>query len=131
MFRKMIEKIEEMSKPVEMSIHGRAYTNKPVSPVFEPVADVMDGIHTLTGLADYLETNVDALDYTDLIIQIRSHQSVSLRSGLFGPFLQRQEYLSAEADVPAIPFGSYLDVEAFNIMLQSMFIKNPGPGQNS
>ena len=125
MIAEAMEKVEEMAKPEIVEVDCRQYSTKPIYPVHEPRPDPVRNVHTLTGLVDYLHHNVDQLEFDTLMIHVESPTCVQLYSGLFGEFPVRSHYLSISAFVPDIPFGRYEDVEHFNIMLQSMFLKTP------
>lgn len=124
MIKEAIEKIEQMTAPVTTIIAGREYTNKPMHPVTVPVAnDVKLG--TLTGLADYLNANVDCLIPSKLIIHVASFQRVDLISALISPWRQRETLIQVTCDTNKFPFGQFMDVESFIIRMQSMFVPSP------
>lgn len=107
----------------EITLCGRHYTTAGVEPVLHPMPRTLS-VKTLTALVDYLKVNVDKLDVSTLICHIESPSVVSLRSALVGDFSQRSTYISAELEQLQIKFNSYLDGEAFNILLQSCFVDN-------
>jgi hypothetical protein len=120
MISKAIDKLIEISKPVEFQFDGRTYVSKQIHPVklSEPA---LLKINTLTGLADYLHDNNDNLDTSRLVLHIVSHDMVSLLGPIYGPFLQRNEYIRATCHPDTFPFGIFIDPESFIIKLQAMF----------
>ena len=90
--------------------------------VTEPVASKLT-VSTLTGLVDYIKTNVDHLE-GKLLIQVKSPEEVALYSPLNAD-REREKYVSAEAILPNnVVYERFLDTERFNIMLQSAFVNN-------
>ena len=88
--------------------------------VTEPVASKLT-VSTLTGLVDYIKTNVDKLE-GKLLIQVKSPEEVTLYSPLNAD-REREKYVSAEAILPNnVVYDRFLDTERFNIMLQSAFV---------
>ena len=88
--------------------------------VTEPVASKLT-VSTLTGIVDYIKTNVDHLE-GKLLIQVKSPEEVALYSPLNAD-REREKYVSAEAILPNnVVYDRFLDTERFNIMLQSAFV---------
>lgn len=79
-------------------------------------------INTLSGLVDYIKSNLDRAD-EKLYLHIASHKSVRLVSTL-KPDGRREELAIAEAILPEFWFNRFYDMEDFNVALQSMFVKN-------
>lgn len=78
-------------------------------------------VSTLTGLVDYIKTNVDSLK-TKLLIQVKSPKEVLLYSPL-NVDKEREIFISAEAILPNnVKYDQFIDTERFNIMLQSAFV---------
>lgn len=78
-------------------------------------------VSTLTGLVDYIKTNVDSLQ-TKLLIQVKSPKEVLLYSPL-NVDKEREIFISAEAILPNnVRYDQFMDTERFNIMLQSAFV---------
>jgi hypothetical protein len=76
---------------------------------------------SLTGLIDYINSNIDKFATEKLMLQVVNEKSVLLMSALSDGV--RDEYIIANANVPPIPFGNFIDPEKFNVMLQSCFEK--------
>ena len=80
-------------------------------------------VSTLTGLVDYIKTNVDQLE-GKLLIQVKSPDEVALYSPL-NRDKEREKYISVEAILPSnVRYDQFIDTERFNIMLQSSFVDN-------
>lgn len=79
-------------------------------------------INTLSGLVDYIKSNLDRAD-EKLYLHIANHKSVRLVSTLKLDG-SREELAVAEAILPKFCFNIFYDVEDFNVALQSMFVKN-------
>ncbi|MDM0830983.1 hypothetical protein QTI37_14930 [Clostridium perfringens] len=86
----------------------------------KPVADTLK-VTTLTGLIDYIKSNIDKVE-EELLIQVKSNEEVNLYSPL-NEDRNRELFLRAEAILPSnIRYDRFLDTEQFNIMLQSSFV---------
>jgi len=129
MITEAMEKVIELAQPEIMEIKDRSYSTKPLFPVREPIPDILGDIRTLTGLADYLESNVDKLEMAQLLFHIQGPTEVYLYSRLTGEFLTRPRYLIATADVPDFHYGHYYDIEKFIIKLQTAFLSSEPQGQ--
>ncbi len=84
-------------------------------------------VSTLTGLVDYIKSNVDELNVSSLLCHVESPSKVTLNSNLLGDFADRAVFLAAELHQLQIPLNKYLDAEAFNILLQSCFVEPEDP----
>lgn len=115
-----IDKIVELSKPIEFTIDDRQYSSKALRPINEPVPEMLV-VSTLTGLKDYYESNPDGLDRSLLIFRVISQDKVQLCGPIFGQFEQRKDFIEARFIGDEYPYGSFLDPESFIIKLQAMF----------
>ncbi|OQR07566.1 hypothetical protein B6U46_05740 [Ligilactobacillus salivarius] len=121
---------EQVIKPEErvISINNQSYVidengyPKYVAPKLHLAQNVLR-INTLSGLVDYIKSNLDRAD-EKLYLHIANHKSVRLVSTL-KPDGSREELAIAEAILPKFCFNIFYDAEDFNVALQSMFIKNP------
>lgn len=96
------------------------FTKERLSRVTEPKAETLT-VSTLTGLVDYIKSNIDKLP-EKLLIQVRSHKEVALYSPL-NMDREREQYIKAEAILPNnVVYDRFLSTEQFNIMLQSSFV---------
>lgn len=108
-------------RPEAVELDGRPYTTNKVYPVTTPLPDILL-IHTLTGIADYLNENIDGLELDQTMIQVLSPTLVRVKSRLSGPFLDRLCYLDAKHEQPVFKFGGYMDIETFIIEMQAKFV---------
>lgn len=76
-------------------------------------------IKTLTGLVDYIKSNLERKE-AKLLLHIEKPDEVSLM-GLLAEDGSREYLASAQAIVPRFNFDYYLDIEEFNVALQSVF----------
>lgn len=119
---------EQGIKPEErlVSINNQSYViDENGNPVYvEPklhLAQNVLRINTLSGLVDYIKSNLDRAD-EKLYLHIASHKSVRLVSTL-KPDGSREELAVAEAILPEFWFNRFYDAEDFNVALQSIFVK--------
>ena len=109
----------EKKEPI-IELDQGTFSRVSLSRVTEPVASKLT-VSTLTGLVDYIKTNVDHLE-GKLLIQVKSPEEVALYSPL-NTDREREKYVSAEAILPNnVVYDRFLDTERFNIMLQSAFV---------
>lgn len=76
-------------------------------------------VRNLSGLVDYLQTNFDK--QPPVLVQIASPTEVNVLS-TFNRDYKRNHLIQASAMLPSISFARFLDVEDFNILLQSCFV---------
>ena len=109
----------EKKEPI-IELDQGTFSRVSLSRVTEPVASKLT-VSTLTGLVDYIKTNVDKLE-GKLLIQVKSPEEVTLYSPLNAD-REREKYVSTEAILPNnVVYDRFLDTERFNIMLQSAFV---------
>ena len=84
------------------------------------------GLATLTGLRDYLDANIDALEPASLILHVMAPDKVMLRGPLGEPEQDytRPGYLLADVPGTTFTFGQYQDAETFTIGLMSKFVSS-------
>lgn len=96
------------------------FTKESLSRVKEAKASVLT-VSTLTGLVDYIKSDLDKLP-EKLLIQVISPREVALYSPLNAD-REREQYISAEAILPDnVVYDRFIGTEQFNIMLQSAFV---------
>lgn len=122
MIEAAINKILGLARPEILHLaEGLRYTNQKLYPVPDPMPSHLD-VETLTGLLDYIQANRDMLSLRDCMIIIEDFKTVRLVGSLQGAFLQRSVYMIAECRRDSLPFGNYMDIEAFIIWLQASFL---------
>ena len=121
MIKAAMQYLIDSTKPEGIQLEGKPYTTNKVYPVSTPLPDVL-AIHTLTGIADYLNENIDGIELDQTMVQVLSPILVRVKSRLSGPFLDRLCYLDAKHEQPVFKFGSYMDIETFIIEMQAKFV---------
>lgn len=121
MLKELAQYIVDLRKPDIKEFDGIQYTDKNLYMVKKPLADALE-TQTLTSVVDYINNNVDNLAQNNLLIHILSEKCVLIYSYL-KELREREKYIAANAQNPYIQFGKYMDLESFNIMLQSQFIR--------
>lgn len=99
---------------------GQEYASQPVHLIKQPTPDALV-IRNLSGLVDYLKANFDK--QPPVLVHIASPTRVDVFSS-FNRDYNRNHLIRAEALLPQIHFGQFLDTESFNILLQSCFVPN-------
>ncbi|OMF37463.1 hypothetical protein BK133_05245 [Paenibacillus sp. FSL H8-0548] len=124
MIKEAIDKILSLSKhtaPIQTAfIAGRTYTTAELSRISAATISNID-VHNLSGIVEYLESDFDK--QLPVIIHVISPTEVHVLTGLNGDS-NRSTLVKASALLPRIEFNKYLDIESFNILLQSCFVPN-------
>ena len=120
MIQQAIDRILELARPEKVVVEGRTYTPLGLKSVAPPTPDVYT-VHTLRGLADYLKSNVDCLEYGNLIVHVASHDCVQVFSGMDGEWRQREFYLKATLLPVVFEFDRWMDQETFVIGMMAKF----------
>jgi hypothetical protein len=126
MLKEAIQYIVGLKDAKLFDVNGEQYSTEQlhrIPKVYDPTpkADSVD-ISTLTGLVDYIKNGVDNLEKT-LIVHIVSPTTVKVYSELRSD-KQREHFIDCSALTPKITYGQFMDVESFNIMIQSCFLPN-------
>ena len=109
----------EKKDPI-VKLEQGTFTKESLSRVKEARAAVLT-VSTLTGLVDYIKSDLDKLP-EKLLIQVISPRKVALYSPLNAD-REREQYISAEAILPDnVVYDRFIGAEQFNIMLQSAFV---------
>ncbi|MFD3261893.1 hypothetical protein ACE3MQ_25155 [Paenibacillus lentus] len=99
-------------------VGGQIFSGKELALIPEPTASTLT-VRSLSGLVDYLVNNYD--NWGPVLLHVESPTDVKVVSG-FNRDYRRDCLIRAEALLPTIPFERFLDVENFNILLQSCFV---------
>lgn len=121
MLKELAQYIVDLRKPETKELYGFLYTDKHLETVKTPLADSLK-TQTLTSIVDYINNGADGLSGDYLLVHILNEQTVLVYSRLL-ELRDREQFIHASAQVPCIQFGRYMDLESFNIMLQSQFIR--------
>lgn len=123
MIRDAIKYIVELGNRKEVEIDGVTYTSNDLQIVAPPRPKAV-GLSTLTGLVEYIKSNIDFKGIDNYMIHIVSPTEVRFMSCLCGNDGRRDILAAAVPLLPGISFDRYLRTEEFNVMLQSSFVKN-------
>lgn len=127
------QKAEEI--PQVLDINGHKYTAyrgnlnrvQTVKPDPEEKPDVFNAF-SLQGLVDFIKADVDGL-FNDHavrhIVRVANTQRVEVLTPMHGFYKVRDVVAVCDAKVPLISFDVFMDVEDFQIMLQSQFAGTP------
>lgn len=113
-----IKNMIDLDKVIE--IIGRQYKKSEFDPVLEPIVDCLE-IHTLTGIVDAVQSNLDQDQVKKIYIRVCTPTLVRLETDSFGPYLQRHYLIKSNAYVTNFRFGSQYKPEDFVIALLSQF----------
>lgn len=117
----MVELGEDRVDVIE--IDGTYYTNKSLQRIDENLDLDCLRISTLSGLVDYIKSDVDKENWLNLLIVVKSPTEISVEKGLDIDG-KRRKVAFVNALTPRINFNNYYDTESFNILLQSAFVEN-------
>lgn len=117
----VIEKIVELSAPMEMVFHGRPYTSKPMHPVKLPGFEQF-GVSTLRGLCDLGKQVKRALVAHPLMVVVEAYDCVRVRAAEYSDWREAPVFVSARPyERKGFLFERFLPVEQFCIELLSKF----------
>lgn len=81
-------------------------------------------LSSLTSLVEYIRKQLDQTGlYANLIVHVTDHDTVEVKTELDDES-RRRVLAVAKAIIPKIRYEQFMDVEQFNIMMQSNFIPN-------
>lgn len=119
---------EAEETPQVVNILGETYTAykgrlERVKPARAEKPDVFEAF-SLSGLVDFIKTDVDGMfnekDYRHTVRVVNTRR-VEVLTPMYGYYKERDVVAECDALVPDIPFGKFMDVDEFQIMLQSRF----------
>lgn len=120
--KELYQQIRADARPELVEVEGRTYSTSKLNEVLEPQQNVLE-VTTLTSLKDYIESRVDEIDKSKILLHIKSPIEVRIISCVFGEFKQRTLLMKAESStLPSIRLNTYLSSETFNIQTQSCFV---------
>lgn len=122
MLKQALEYIVDLSHPFVRVFNGYTYADKKLIRVPEMLYAESIQTNTLTGLCDYIKSNVDDMD-AKMLLHVVSPTKVRLLSALDAE-RGRECLMEAHALLPEFTFGRFMGHEEFCIALQSKFIKN-------
>lgn len=123
------EWIKNHGKVEEVLHKSQTYVSCGVERLDDPTASTIK-VNSLDSLVSYVLSEIDEetdfvkeYDGDKYLIHVESPTTVHLY-GCLNDQGRRNRYVTAEAILPQYPFDRFLDMEAMNIKLQSMFVKN-------
>jgi len=124
MLTEFLEKMLELKRPETVEIDGRTYSTLGLTAVKDPFPEGIE-IHTLTGLASYINDHAADLPPADqLLLCVDSPTKVILASHGCGKFNQRRHCAISTVLPDEFPFGRYLPQEEFVIALMTRFVRD-------
>jgi len=120
MITKAIEKILSLGGSKAEVIAERFYQNGPsgILPLMPPKAENLT-INTLTGIVDY------GIVPSTQMVHVIDHKTVMvIEKDYHDDWMTRSTYLKAVHESPVFQFGQFMNVEAFIINLQAMFVQD-------
>ena len=126
MIQKALQYLVGLKDVKQVEIDGETYSTEPlhhIPKIYDPTPRACAVVlSTLTGLVDYIINGTDKLTET-LIVHIVSHNQVKVFSELRKD-MARSNFIDCNAKTPQITFERFMELEQFNIMLQSCFLEN-------
>ena len=115
-----IQKIIDLTDPLEHVIGGRTYTARKLIPITEPLAETLT-FHTLGGASDYLHRGPDKFNVSDIAVAVLDPGRVDVVGQLNGD-RARETLANARLAGETFPFGQWQDHETAMIGIQSLFV---------
>lgn len=102
---------------------GILFSGKDMHPVFYAPRPTPMELHTLSGLVQLINDNVDNMDAEKLVIIVESPDQVKLVSQFYGVDRKRDTLaiVTIDRELKQHEFGTYYSVESFVISLRSQF----------
>lgn len=124
MIREALEFLVGLGKTNTVTVDDKLFSSNKLYQIDieDPLPDAIK-ITTLTGLVDYVKSNIDEYYSERLLIQVVSPTQVKILSEVRAD-MKREFYLNCVAQVPDICFNFFMSSERFNILLQSCFVPN-------
>lgn len=124
MIAEAIDKILDIARPTEIVVRGEHYSTIPLTRMQKDLRAEPLEVATLTSLVRYIKEFNENLKDTPLLVRVVSPTRVELTTALDGD-RKREILMIVHAELPRIPFGSYIDNEKMLITVQAMFIDDP------
>lgn len=120
--KEALQYVVGLGKAEVIDVKGHKYSTVALERIIDPAPAAIKAT-TLTSMVDYIKSKIDNKFSDKLLIHVVSPSKVVLLSELRVDEA-RETYMEVNALTPDIYFGSFMDVEKFNIMLQSTFVSN-------
>lgn len=121
--KEALQYVVDLSAPTIIERDGLEYSDRPLTRIPDPKPNTICTT-TLQSIVDFINMGVDRdcpLPVGRVIVHVHSPRDVSVLSECTKDG-SRWERINAGAVVPELPFGNFLDLERFNITMQSMFV---------
>ena len=119
-----IDKILSLGKPVAINVNNEDYSTLNLHRINKDLRAEELRVATLSSLVDYIHEFDRDMKDMKYIVHVVSPTQVELISSLDGD-RKRETLMVVKAEVPKIPFDTYIDNEKMLISMQSMFIDDP------
>jgi len=125
MIEKALKYVVGLRQPMVQDIDSITYSDKELFPIFAPTQNAMK-TKSLQSVVNYIKSNVDECiaDSKWVVIHIDNYKTINVMGEASFDSRKRDGFISAEAEVPAFRFGEFYNAESFNILMQSVFVKN-------
>lgn len=123
MIKNAINRILELAAPNTIDFEGQKYVDKNMTRLSNELRAEPIELNTLTSLVDYI-MNFHESRNRCFFIRVASPVRVEMISELDAD-RERETLVIVNAELPRIPFGSYIDNESMLITVQSMFVDDP------
>lgn len=126
-----MENVKEIERLVKeglvIPVNGKYYSACNLKTVVDERAVKTIGLNTLTGLVNYLNTNIDKLNVEELLCIVNGHDEVSLVSKIISDTRSRDNVINVNLmeDGHEFDYGQFVDHETFCIKLKSLFVLTP------
>lgn len=121
MLKEAIKYLTDLARPaIVQDGNGREYGTVDMQLLKENRNVAHLTVNTLSGLADYVNSNVDAIDGV-MVVHVQSPTVVNVYDTL-DMDNDRRQYVKAEALLPNITFERFMSREQFQIMMQANFV---------
>jgi hypothetical protein len=116
-----VRAIQDSVRTETIEVNGDLFTTRQVFlPPAEPQAQGLK-LHTLSGLVEYVQRDMDAGLENGAVVHVLSHNHVQVISSIDGRHKRRDVFATAQIEDYNFSFDAFLDCETFIIGLQSHF----------
>ncbi|SDO80479.1 hypothetical protein [Halobacillus aidingensis] len=120
MLKEFAQYLVKLGTPDVLTVNEQQYSTQPLQLLKKPTPSTI-GVRSLSGLVDYIQSEFDGS--IPLMIHVESPTRVKVFSQT-NVDEERDHVIVADAMIPEFRFDQFYDTEAFNIKLQSCFVKN-------
>ncbi|MEC0234046.1 hypothetical protein P4H71_06840 [Paenibacillus kribbensis] len=120
MIKEAMQYIAGLANKEIKEVGGQMFSTGALNVIEEQTTSTLK-VNTLSALVTYLKENYDQLQ--PIMVHVVDETEVRVLSG-FNRDNRRNILLQAVAKLPSISFERFMDMESFNILLQSCFVEN-------